>query len=303
MTLKIIDQITSHLNSINFDITKSGNARFIDQKCTPDILNSVAESILEFIKDDVSKSFTVKDIWSSSFANDVMVERFQKPVVTHANAQNEYDKVFSQPIKLFEYAQLLTITGKTGSATTYKVTQIEILNHISINDSKSLYFLVSYLNKVLKDTGIANLFEQFFTKPDRDSFNKLKESYCHFIIEHTPINSDTEVRRIFTKIVNPLAFKKRSLGTKSGRLSLRPISYAELFYNRVNFRDISKPKDEPRKRFLKSLSVTGSSEAYQIEKAKRQIKKYHQQKSETHRFQHEKANHVHHIFHALRQRR
>ena len=75
-----------------------------------------------------------------------------------------------------------------------------------------------------------------------------------------------------------------------------PISYAELFYNRVNFRDIKKPKDKPRKLFLESLGEDSSSESYQVEKAKRQIKKYHKQKSETHRFQYESANHAHHIF-------
>ncbi|OEF18987.1 hypothetical protein [Aliivibrio logei] len=296
MTTKIVERIESHLNSIDFDLRKSGNARFIDQKCTPDILSSVAEAILELTEDNEQLTFTVKDVWSSPFANDVMIDRFQKPAVTHPGAQNEYDKVFSQPIKLLEYAQLLIKSGKKGTAVTYKVNNAELLRHISINDNKSLNFLISYLLKVLNDSGLTPRFDSFFEKQNKQSFNDLKDGYCAYIIKHTPINGDTEVRRIFTKIINPLAFKKKALGTKGGRLSPMPISYAELFYNRVNFRDITKPKGEPRKLFLESLGDESSSESYQVEKAKRQIKKYHEQKSETHRFQHESANHAHHIF-------
>jgi hypothetical protein len=296
MTTKIVEKIKNHLDSIDFDLRKSGNARFIDQKCTPDILSSIAESILELAENEEDIAFTVKDVWSSAFANDVMIERFQKPAVTHPGAQNEYDKVFSQPIKLLEYAQILKIWGKNGASNTYKINDIDILKHISLNDNKSLDFLISYLNKVLKDSNLTYLFDNFFEKQNKQSFNELKDGYCNFIIKYTPINGDTEVRRIFTKIINPLAFRNKSLGTKGGRLSPMPISYAELFYNRVNFRDITKPKGEPRKLFLESLGDDSSSESYQIEKAKRQIKKYHEQKSETHRFQHESANHVHHIF-------
>jgi len=296
MQEEILDKIKNHLNSIDFDLRKSGNARFIDQKCTPDILSSIAEAILELAENQEDLAFTVNDVWSSSFANDLMVERFQKPAVTDPGAQNEYDKIFSQPIKLLEYAQLLRVEGKRGHATLYKINDIELLSHISINDNKSLNFLISYLNKVINDSELTNLFDNFFKKQNKQSFNELKDGYCNFIIKYTPINGNTEVRRIFTKIINPLAFKNKALGTKGGRLSPMPISYAELFYNRVNFRDITKPKDEPRKLFLENLGENGPSEFYQIEKTKRQIKKYHEQKSEVHRFQHESAIHVHHIF-------
>ena len=296
MQEEILDKIKNHLNSVDFDLRKSGNARFIDQKCTPDILSSIAEAILELTENQEDLAFTVKDVWSSSFANDLMVERFQKPAVTDPGAQNEYDKIFSQPIKLLEYAQILRVEGKKSRATAYKINNIEILRHISINDGKALNFLISYLVKVINDSGLANLFDNFFKKQSKQSFNELKDGYCDFIIKHTPINGSTEVRRIFTKIINPLAFKNKTLGTKGGRLSPMPIGYAELFYNRVNFRDITKPKGEPRKLFLENLGEGGSAEFYQIEKTKRQIKKYHEQKSEVHRFQHENANHVHHIF-------
>jgi hypothetical protein len=297
MQREILNKIKDHLNSIDFDLRKSGNARFIDQKCTPDILSSIAEAILELAENQEDLAFTVKDVRSSSFANDLMVERFQKPSVTDLGAQKEYDKIFGQPIKLLEYAQLLLkLEEKIGNAHVYKINDIELLRHISINDNKSLNFLTSYLTKVINDSELTNLFDNFFKKQNKQSFNELKDGFSNFIIKYTPININTEVRRIFTKIINPLAFKNKALGTKGGRLSPMPISYSELFYNRVNFRDITKPKGEPRKLFLENLGEGGSSEFYQIEKTKRQIKKYHEQKSEVHRFQHESAIHVHHIF-------
>ena len=295
MATKILEKIEQHLQGINFDLRISGNARYIDQKCTPDILSSVSEAILEFV-DGGSSKFTVRDIWSSPFANEVMTERFQKPDVTHAGAQNEYDKVFSQPIKLLEYAQLIEVVGRKGNSNIYQIKEREIIEHISLNDSKSLGFLVEYLKKVLSDSGIYQLFENFFQNQTSASFNALKTSYCQFIINNTPINGDTEVRRIFTKVINPLAFKAKAHGTQGGRFSRMPITYAELFYNRINFRDITKPKGQPRKTFVELLGDDSSAEKYEIAKAKKQIKKYHELKSETHRFQHEEANHVHHIF-------
>ena len=246
MATKILNKIRDHLNGIDFDLRKSGNARFIDQKCTPDILSSVAEAILEFTKEKKDCTFTVKDIWSSSFANDVMVGQFQKPAVSHPGAQNEYNKVFSQPIKLLDYAQILKSEERRGPATTYKINDIELLRYISLNDNKSLNFIISYLTKVIKDSELTELFDNFFTKQNKQSFNELKDGYCNFIIKYTPINGDTEVRRIFAKIINPLAFKNKTLGTKGGRLSPIPIGYAELFYNRLNFRDIKKPKGDFR---------------------------------------------------------
>ena len=164
MKQKIIEKMENHFNSINFDLKKSNNARFIDQKCTPDILSSVAESILEFIESEPTTSFTVKDIWSTPFANDVMVNRFQKPPVNHSGAQNEYDKIFSQPFKLLEYAQLLVVNGKKGSAKNYKVKNLELLKYISINDNKSLNFLISYLLKVISDSGLNLLFDTFLQR-------------------------------------------------------------------------------------------------------------------------------------------
>jgi hypothetical protein len=41
--------IENYLNEIDFDIRKTNNARFIDQKVTPDVLSIIADCILEFV--------------------------------------------------------------------------------------------------------------------------------------------------------------------------------------------------------------------------------------------------------------
>ena len=48
--------IENYLNEIDLDIRKTNNARFMDQKVTPDVLSIIADSILEFVWDDIEKS-------------------------------------------------------------------------------------------------------------------------------------------------------------------------------------------------------------------------------------------------------
>lgn len=45
----------------DYDIRKTQNARWIDQKCTPDVLSLVADCILEFTQCNIEKSFSIRD--------------------------------------------------------------------------------------------------------------------------------------------------------------------------------------------------------------------------------------------------
>ncbi|RJX74290.1 hypothetical protein DZ860_03930 [Vibrio sinensis] len=296
MLKNIITTINTHLSNQELDIRKTNNARFIDQKCTPDVLSSVAESILEYLDTEQKQDFTIREIWNSEFAIDVMVNKFQKPSPTDVGSRSEYDKVFSQPIKLLDYAGIISEIGTRDRGALFQLNNREVLEYISVSDDKALKFLINYLESIIEASGLKALFDGFFHAPSKDSFANLKEKYIQFIIDNTPINGETETSRIFTKIINPLAFSRKSFGTSKGRISKSVIQYSELFYNRVNFRDVQKPKDQPRKAYLIDLGEESTSETYQVEKAKRQIKKHHKQKSETHRFLHEPAIHAHHIF-------
>ena len=44
--MDIYEYISCHLDKYDFDIRKSGYARFSDQKCTPDIVSFVADCIV-----------------------------------------------------------------------------------------------------------------------------------------------------------------------------------------------------------------------------------------------------------------
>lgn len=46
------------LESRDYDIRKSGNGRFMDQKCIPDVVCAVAECVLDYVDGDNLKTFT-----------------------------------------------------------------------------------------------------------------------------------------------------------------------------------------------------------------------------------------------------
>lgn len=46
----------------DYDIRKSRNGRWIDQKLTPDVLSFIADCILQFTKAESDQEFKVKDI-------------------------------------------------------------------------------------------------------------------------------------------------------------------------------------------------------------------------------------------------
>ena len=88
-------QVIEFLDSNNYDIRISHNARWIDQKCTPDVTWSIADFVLNYV-DNVKDTFTVKDIWTSEYAKLTIAETYSKPGTDEATAESEYDKV-NQP--------------------------------------------------------------------------------------------------------------------------------------------------------------------------------------------------------------
>lgn len=114
-------------------------------------------------------------------------------------------------------------------------------------ETNALKFLILYIQKVLMDSGIYPLFDNFLQKQDTESFKQLKDGFTHFTINNTAINNATECFRIFTKIINPLAFYYGKKGTRKGYLSNTIITKDELNYNRINWRDIGKDKIPPDK--------------------------------------------------------
>ena len=72
MNLKDIEEF---LKNRELDIRVTGSARFIDQKCTPDVLSTIAECIQNY----QGNTFCTTDIWQSKFAADTVTRFFNKP--------------------------------------------------------------------------------------------------------------------------------------------------------------------------------------------------------------------------------
>lgn len=288
-------EIEFFLDKQNLDVRESRDARFFDQKVTPDVLCAVAECIIEYLGKDKQKSFAKNDIWHSEYAQELITDSFNKPDLSDAN--NEYDKFFSQPLKTLSYAKLLTEI-KVGNTNNYVVTEYKILEYIALRERNALDFLHLYLTKIIEKSGLSPVFEAFFSRQDKTSFQKLRESLFTFYHQHTNIRGDYEPPRIFNKIINILAFKKKSKGSIRGHLSKIIISIDEIRYNRINWRDIGKEKNITREDFNRTIGESSSLKGffkYSIQKAKKFVKLLHPF-SEIHRFQEYPGLQAHHIF-------
>ncbi|GAA9985564.1 hypothetical protein VN0998_10420 [Helicobacter pylori] len=292
-------QIINFLKLSDYNIRKTQNARWIDQKCTSDVLSIVVDCILEFTQYSIKKSFSVKDIWNNPYTNENVKMIFSKPDLNSNFSKHEYDKFFSQPIKLLAYSGILFET-KTGNRNIHTIQNIEPLEYLMQRETNALKFLILYIQKVLTDSGIYPLFDNFLQKQDTESFKQLKDGFTHFTINNTAINNATECFRIFTKIINPLAFYYGKKGTRKGFLSNTIITKDELNYNRINWRDIGKNKNTTRQEHeLISYSIVANSN-YFISKAKKVVKQYND--NFNHSFSEVKGNEIvqatqiHHIF-------
>ncbi len=294
------NQIIKYLDKYNFDIRVSKDARFMDQKVTPDVLCIIADCIINYIDNTSNKEFTSSGIWKYDYSNENVMDIFGKTNVNNPKAKNEYDKFFQQPLKALSYAKILN-ERKVGNTIYFSIENYKILEYISYKEKHSLEFLNIYLEKVLKDSEIWYMFDKFFNDNTKDNFDILKSKYENFIIKNTPINGKTEVRRIFTKIINPLSFMRKKHGTKKGRFSKDIISRDELMYNRKNWRDLSKKKAETREEFEMRIEIEKDKQnayvKYTLNKAKNIIKKLHFPESEIQdEFFVGDARDIHHIF-------
>lgn len=306
----IIDFITP----FNYDIRESHNGRWIDQKCTPDVLSFIADCIYDYATNNPNKEFCTQDIWFSDYAVRNTESVFKKPSPNQKAAKNEYDKFFQQPMKLLANSKVL-LERKEGLKNIYKVNNLEILEYIALSEKNALKFLHRYIEKVLDDSGLYSSFEYFFDGQrrcigSRDQMQtlylKVKQDFTHFTQRYTPINGDTECGRIFTKVINPLAYFHNAHGTEGGHISSDIITFDMLMYNRNNFRDIyaNKPKGITRKVYASEhpIDVNENYYDYQSAKAKRFLRIFNDQYrngiTEHLEKEHLKdaAIHIHHIF-------
>ena len=299
------NDITAFIAERNYDLRLSGNGRWLDQKCAADLVTVVADCILNYGLENQGEFFTTPDVWHSRYTVENVEAIFRKPGVESSSAKNEYDKFFQQPMEMLAYAGVLR-KKKRNSRNFYAIEQYDILEYLSMRERNTLFFLQTYIEKVLRDSGIFNLFETFFNLQTKDAYNDMKKGFSEFIIRNTKINGETECNRIFIKVLNPLAYHYHSCGTERGRMSEQPITYDMLMYNRNNFRDIysNKPKGVTRKEYTAEhpVKVNNAYYHYQSAKAKRFLHLFNDQTREA-KTEHldgvhvnDRAIHMHHIF-------
>lgn len=297
-------KIQDFLNGHDYDIRKTKNGRWIDQKCTMDVVCLVSDCIVEYTQTERSKKFTVNEIWHSDYTVENVQQIFSKPNPAK-EASNEYDKYFGQPIKLLDASGIIN-GKKEGRGYTYEIVNKELLEYISFRERNCYNFLCRYIEKVLRDSGIYHLFEYFFELQTKESFKVLKDGYISFTISNTPINGTTECGRIFTKVLNPLACKYKKYGTERGHISKDIITQDMLLYNQKNWRDLlsEKPKEMTRGDYEISVNdapVNGMT-IYKINKAKKNLRRYNDEYRKTQteltdeRHLIDPATQMHHIF-------
>ena len=296
--------IQKFLDQHDYDIRKTHNGRWIDQKCTMDVVCLVFDCIIEYMSRGNRNSFTVNDIWHNDYTVENVQQIFSKPNPTE-KASNEYDKYFGQPIKLLDAAGIIS-GEKKGQGYKYEIKNRDILEYISFRERNCYNFLCLYIEKVLRDSGVFHLFEYYFKLQDKNSFKDMKDGYTKFTIQNTPINGAVECGRIFTKILNPLACKYKKYGTERGRISKDVITQDMIMYNQRNWRDVlsEKPKDMTRSEYEITLPKPDENymTTYRINRAKRNLRRfndyYRKAQTELYDERHivDSATQMHHIF-------
>lgn len=295
----MIQDINNYLNRFDLDVRKFGDARFMDQKCTPDVVCFIADCLINM---GPQGEFTVNDVWNTSYFIKNASAIFGKPNPKEQSAHSEYDKFIQQPLRMLAYAHVLGIE-KRGRINYYTVENWEILDYIATKERNAYNFLYVYITKVLADSNFLRVFEVYREKAihgaaTNDDFTNLKEKYERFIIGNTKINGVVEVRRIFTKVFNVYCCEHGIQGTEKGHQSKYAITFSDLMYNRINWRDVDKDKALTRTQATSDdeLKMQEEYDAYQVTKAMNLLRKI-QVESEVHdQYGQGEATQVHHIF-------
>lgn len=289
--------IDSFLNQFSdFDIRQRHDARYVDQKCTPDIVCFIADCILS--TSCSTKTFTINDLWEEAYFIENCRVIFGKPSPKDASARNEYNKVLCQPLKLLAYAHVLTVE-KIDKMLYFTVANVEMLEFISIKERNAYNFMLKFFMKVIEDSGIKRIFDEYKENCVEDSKAAkaiIYAKYHRFISANTPSHSKTDVDRIFHKVFNLFAYSNMLPGS-NGKI----LDWYDLMYNRINWRD----KDRKQKSLTRQQAAMMEIEQinrdfyieYQVSKAIRKVREKQGTVSEVHDdLANGIATEVHHIF-------
>lgn len=298
------DVIKDFIYEHTYDIRVTRNGRWIDQKCTMDVVCFVADCIVDYIQNGGQQPFQSPDIWRSSYAVQSVQDFFGKPDPMNYSAHDEFNKFFRQPMKMLAAAGVLKENGRKNNTIQFSVENLEVLEYIALREKNAYNFLCEYIEKTLKDSGLWGSFERFFDAQDDVEYQNVKDRFTEFSIRYTKINTTVESFRIFTKVLNILACKYRKKGTERGRLSRSFITFDKIMYNQVNWRDelSGKEKNVARRDYIPTPAEDNGYYKYRVNRA---IKKLRQFNDKYNRSRSEvtdtmaigtAATHIHHIF-------
>lgn len=69
--------INEYLNQFDLDIRKSHDARYVDQKCTPDIVCFMADCVMNMVA--TKPVFVINEVWDTQYFIQNSVVIFNKP--------------------------------------------------------------------------------------------------------------------------------------------------------------------------------------------------------------------------------
>jgi hypothetical protein len=129
------DDVVSFINSNNYDLRKSGNGRWIDQKCAADVVTVVCDCISQYVENNSAK-FTSSDIWHYKYTVENVESVFKKPSPDEEKAVAEYNKFFMQPMEMLAYSGVLSKT-KEGRLNIYSVVRKDLLEYLALREKNT----------------------------------------------------------------------------------------------------------------------------------------------------------------------
>jgi len=277
-----VEKVNLFLRDKNLDVRKVGSGRMYDQKVTPDVMTTICSVIVAYVGSAharADKTFTIHNLWKTPEFNEIVTGVFTKPDAIIDIARHEYDKFIGQPLHVLYHAGILS-QEKRGQSLLYTVKEPEWVSLLAHSEENCVVFLWCYIEKMLEESGISKKFANFYDNPNTKTYGVAIRAYIDLFLKHTPINGETEIRRIFAKVMNIPAFKRKTHGTIRGRCSKSKITLSDIRYNQPNWRDIAsgKPKDVPRKQYRTRRPAHSGF----TQKVVRDVKQHHGNTAEIH---------------------
>ncbi len=262
------------LNNHDYDVRKTGNGRWIDQKCAFDTVCFVADCVVDYLQNGGTEPFESPQIWHRGYSMYNVQRLFGKPDPTKKTTADEYNNFFRQPLKMLSAAGIL-YEEKRGNTIQFYVKNADVLEYIALRERNALDFICMYIEKTLVDSGLWDGFASFFDAQTPEWYDEVKLRFERFCFRYTPIKTVIEADRIFIKVLNQLAFKYRKCGTSRGRMSKNIITLQDIVYNKTNWYDdlMGKDKNVARGDFEQVGEVTVTYD-YQVARAMRNMKHF-----------------------------